>query len=186
MSTTIDGYDIDAFVTIDPSMQNRVTPYPVEEGADASDHIVASPKTLMLTGIVSDTPMGDVALVRDDGVVPSSDAYARLVEIHETKRLVTIETDRFPAFKNMALRSLNTPASATSGEALMFRAVFEQVTFATISALSKETVVELPRHKKAKRKGHKTSKSTPDAKKPPVATSGRDTGGIKYLVGLVR
>lgn len=173
MSVTIDGYDIDAFLSVDPSFQSQVTPHPIEEGADASDHIIIKPTVLMVTGVVSDTPIGEIANVRDEGVVPSSDAYARLLEIRTSKRLVTVVTGVYPPFTNMALRSLSPPKTARTGDSLVFRATFEQITTVDVAIENKVTLVNLPRQKKKKRKGHNASESTPDAKKPPVASEGK-------------
>ncbi len=176
MSVVIDGYEIDAFISVDPSFQNQITPHPIEDASEASDHVITRPLTLAVTGIVSDTPIGAIADIRDSGVVHSTDAYERLSELHRSKRPITIETNSFPKFENMVMRSFNPGATASTGESLQFRAVFEQISFVNVAAQDKVTLVSLPAVRRKKKVAHAPAATEATPKSSPAA---RDVGGIK-------
>lgn len=169
MSVFIDGYEIDLFLAVEPNFQNQITSHPVENGAEIGDHIITKPITLVLQGVVSDTPFGLLAERRDPNVVNSQEAYDRLVAIREAKKLVTVITGVYPPFTNMALRTLSPPKSATTGDSIRFRVVFEQIQLVDVAIEKKVTLVRLPRQKKKKRKGHRPAIPKPDVKKPPIA-----------------
>jgi len=153
---SIDGFEIDAFLSVAPTHSAQATRDPVEQGADITDHIILSPMLVTLEGIVSDTPLDPV--LRNDFTKPSADAYALLVEIQSSRSLVTIESGVYPAFTEMALLSLSAPKSARTGEALRFVATFQQITIADVAHKDKITLVARPINKKRKRGGAKPSK----------------------------
>jgi len=178
MSVYIDGFAVDAFLSVDPSFKATVTSEPVESGGTVSDHIVNMPLTLSITGIVSDSPVGEIANERDEDVAPTVEGYNKLVEIHKTKKLVTITDYAFPAFTRMAMTSFTPNSTTTTGEAMPFRATFEQMTFGNVSDVAETTLVALPRQKRAKRKGHAAAEEKPEAKLPNVFESS-NRGGAK-------
>jgi hypothetical protein len=153
---TIDGFQIDAMISISPTSVAQVTQHPVEEGSDISDHIILNPQTVVIEGVVTDTPLE--AVTRTVGTKPSSDAYALLTEIQTSRRLVEIKSNVFPPFKDMALTSLSAPKNQRTGDSLRFTATFQKLNIATVAAEDKETLVTLPRAKKKKRKGAKPAK----------------------------
>src|SRR5690606_1988974 len=91
-----------------------------------------------LEGIVSDTPIGTLAALRGEDVRPSDDAFARLLAIRDAREPVTIETS-LRVFENMVLQSLSVPRSAQTGDALRFRATFQQIQLVT----NERTMIEV-------------------------------------------
>lgn len=65
MSYTIDGYQIDACLTISSSVDSDVVGDVLESGARYTDHVQALPRTLQLDGVVSDHPIGALVAVRE-------------------------------------------------------------------------------------------------------------------------
>lgn len=127
----INGYPIDLALTEDHSFESAVTEYPVESGADISDNIRNKPLEITLEGIVSDTPIGAIALdatrrVESGQASPSLDAYTRLLAIREAREPVTVETS-LGKFEHMALTHLGVPRDRATGKALKFTVTFRQV-----------------------------------------------------------
>ena len=142
MSTLINGYLIDAAVTVEHSFDSETTDHPVEQGADVTDNTRPKPVMITLECIVSDTPIGAAATARSTGVqasaVPSVDIYNRLLAIRNAREPVTVSTD-LDVFDDMVLQSLSIPITtkatpATFGAngqiklgATRFKATFKQI-----------------------------------------------------------
>lgn len=127
----IAGYPIDVAIVEDHAMESEVTRYPVESGADVSDNIRNLPVVITIEGVVSDTPIGAIALDesrRPDAGAPSPsvDAYNRIIAIRDEKEPIEIETS-LGKFESMVLTSLGITRDRTTGKALKFTAKFEQV-----------------------------------------------------------
>jgi hypothetical protein len=160
----IDGYIIDASVVEEHSFDADVTEHPVESGANIADHVRSKPARVTIDGVVSDTPIGNVADLRiadDPGALPSNDAFTRLLLIRQLREPVTIETD-IRTYDNMVLQSLSVPRSKETGEALMFRATFVEVIIITNERTSVRVAV--PRAKNKTNLGEKPSTT----EKPPA------------------
>lgn len=131
----IDGYPIDVELSSTTSFESEATEYPVESGADITDHVRARPIEVEIEGLVSDTPIG--AIARDPSRLatagftrPSVDAYTRLQQIRDAREPVTIETS-LDVYDNMMLIELSAPREASQGTAFKFTAKFRQVTLVT-------------------------------------------------------
>lgn len=124
----IDGFEIDAALSEEHTFDSEVTEHPVEKGADISDHVRARPIEVTIDGVVSDTPIGSLAQRRTG--VPSSDAFARLMQIRDAREPITIQTS-LKTFENMILQSLSAPRDSSTGDAFRFRASFIQVQLVT-------------------------------------------------------
>lgn len=140
---TIGEYVIDASVSESHTFESEVTEFPVEQGSAISDNIRPKPIVVTLEGVVSDTPIGNMAVLRNqlgdpaaDGTggqlhyVPSTDALKALLAIRDARQPVTIATT-LQRFENMALTNLEIPRDAQTGAALRFTATFQQITIVT-------------------------------------------------------
>lgn len=131
----IDDYLIDLAEEESVTYSSDPTPYPVEDGADVTDHVRARPLTISITGIVSDTPLGAVARERqldDDAAFffPSDEAFSRLRAIHSAREPVTLELKR-GTFTNMVMTEFSERRDSSSGDALRFGATFTQIRIVT-------------------------------------------------------
>ena len=61
----IGKYQIDAAIREEPSHEVEATRYPRESGTSSVDHAILLPLRLVIEGVVSDSPIGDMARVRE-------------------------------------------------------------------------------------------------------------------------
>jgi hypothetical protein len=168
---TIDGYIIDAFLTVDPQQRAEATSLPVETGAAITDHVIVRPPIIRVVGLVTDTPLGvteqgeEDARAAQDALKPSTDAYLFLSDLLAKARLCTIVSNVFPPFKNCLLVSLVGPQDADTGDAYLFTAEFQVAILADINVEERDTLADAPRVKKKKDKGALPSVEVPDAAK---------------------
>lgn len=119
--SSIQGIFLDATVSEDHHYVSRVTQFPIESGSVITDHVINEPDTLSLSGIVSDSPLAFLSSFNR-----SSDAFNRLVRIHELKERVTVVTG-IKVYQNMIMTSLSVPRTVETGQALNFVMEFQQV-----------------------------------------------------------
>ncbi len=118
-------YLIDCFLSEDHKYDSDVTNYPVESGANITDNIRPLPLEVSLEGIVSNTPIGNIALLRSADP-PVTEMYTKFVELRDARVLTTIRTS-LGTFANMAMKTLSIPRAAGRGDELRFNATFIQV-----------------------------------------------------------
>jgi len=171
----IDDYIIDCAVTEGHSFKSEVTQFPVEEGADITDHVRVLPDVITLEGLVSDTPLGTLAERREitEGL-PSEDALAWLKRIRTDREPVTISTS-LGIYKNMVLEALEIPRDAKTGNALAFTAIFRQVVIAVNRKVT--TRVAVPRSKGKSHRGTKAAREA-EQKLQDQILGGQDPGVI--------
>lgn len=134
---TIGDYTIDASLTETHTFESEVTEFPVEQGSAISDNIRPKPIVVVIEGIVSDTPIGKIADLRNSegdagglDYLPSIDALSYLMLVRDNRQPVPI-TSSLKRFENMVLTNLEVPRDAKTGAALRFTATFQQVTIVT-------------------------------------------------------
>lgn len=145
--TRINGYPMDLEVSASIVLTADITSRPIESGAQITDHIRNNPEEITLECIVSDTPIGavkddDTRKIADgtelvtpygmyDTPLPSEDAYARLIQIRDDKKLVTIESVSLGKLADMAMAELSPKFDATSTGGLFFTVKFKRVRIVT-------------------------------------------------------
>lgn len=166
MSVYIAGYEIDVALAEEHSFDSEVTEHPVETGADVADHVRARPIVVTVEGVVSNTPIGDLALRRNQFLsvggeafaMPSDEVFAFLLDIRDKREPVTIETT-LRRFENMVLESLSAPRSRETGDAFRFSATFKQIQLVTNA---RSTIkVAVPRASAKIDRGNKASPEVP-------------------------
>jgi hypothetical protein len=113
----------DTMVTEEHRYSSRVTNYPVESGTIISDHIINEPDTVILSGLVTDTPLNILA-----GFNRSIAAFNALIQIHERRQVIDIVTG-IKVYKNMAITSLDVPRSIKNGQSLTFNIQLQKIIF---------------------------------------------------------
>lgn len=128
----IGDYQIDASLSETHSYSCEVTEYPVEQGSAISDNVRPKPIVVTIEGIVSDTPIGSIADLRNGNgdQLPSVGALAALLAIRDARQPITIATS-LSRFENMVLTDLEIPRDSKTGAALCFTATFQQITIVT-------------------------------------------------------
>lgn len=180
----IDGYTIDAALSEEHAFDSEVTMFPVESGADITDHVRAQPITVTIEGVVSDTPIGLMRDVRNGTTtLPSNDALAKLIEIRDAREPITVETT-LRVYDNMVMTSLQVPQNSKIGDALRFKAVFTQIHLVT----NERTVVvtSSPRGQKKRNVGNMVLIDLPGVDPISVGTV-RDIGArLRGVRGPIR
>lgn len=155
MAAIINGFYLDSAVTEEHQYESEVTSFPVEQGADVTDHVRAKPIVVTMEAIVTDTPIGLMQQIRSGTSRPSDDALAKLLGMRSARQPVTIETS-LRTYTNMVLQSFNIPRSGTNGDCLRFSATFVQVELVTNNRTTIQTAQ--PRGQKKKNLGAKALK----------------------------
>jgi hypothetical protein len=108
----------------------------------------------------------------------AEDGYARLLDIRDKRRVVTIVTV-LRTYTDMMMTSLDVPRDARSGDALLFTATFKQIRFAELRR-KEVTVAKEPKAKDKVALGKQVAKETPKPQREKsFATYALDGLGIK-------
>lgn len=131
----IDGYPIDLAISEGFEAETELTQYPIEKGGRNTDHMRNLPFELTFEGVVSDTPIGAVAVepsrtALTGDVTPSKDAYTRLIAIRDALEPVEIICS-LGKFESMGLTHLSIPRTKETGKALIFTVTFQRMDFVT-------------------------------------------------------
>lgn len=154
MAVVIDGLKLDAAMSESHRSENEITQYPVEEGANVTDHVLPLQDTVTITGIVSNTPVVDPTFTMD-GMLPTDDALAKLRKIKRDRKPVTLKDTTLGTYEDMVMESLEFPRDGSTGDALRFVATFRQIVLITNERTT--VPVEVPVAAKKKNLGHKSS-----------------------------
>lgn len=176
---TIDGLTLDAALTEQHAISVELTQHPVEKGSDPTDHARTKPRVYVVEGFITSAPLSKDAqrergntLVRTStgAVVPFfpdfyREAYARLMDLATSHRLVTVSTE-LENYTDMMLRELVIPRDAATGYALQFKATFEKIRVVDVALARLEA-------QQTKRTGvpEKPTGKTEQSKKPPEEAS---------------
>lgn len=172
---TIDVLELDASVSEEHGFEADVTEHPVEKGANITDHVRQKPRTVRITGIVSNTPLPSFTaplanLGAGDRAVA---AWQNLQEIHLSGKLVTVVTS-LEEYADMALVSVSVPRDAQRGNVLEFTAVLRQVTTVESESVS---APDAPRPRR-KSKGKQATKPAPEARQSALSRLAGAVGNL--------
>lgn len=113
----------DTIVAEEHKYSSRVTYFPVETGTIVSDHILNQPDIVILSGLVSDTPLNILAQFNR-----SVAAFNSLIEIHQRRQVVDVVTG-IKIYKNMAITSLDVPRTIKTGQTLTFNIQLQKIIY---------------------------------------------------------
>jgi len=147
---------LDASLKETHSRSSTATKFPIENGNNISDHIIISPVSLSIDGIISDTPIGGLkgliteaattltsALVPPVGLAalaggvalfsalsgsksPSVQAYLQLLQLQENAMPFDVLTTLY-RYNNMWIEDLSAPREVENGNALIFTVKLSQL-----------------------------------------------------------
>lgn len=188
--TTLDTLTVECTVEEVHSASAEVTEFPVEVGADITDHVRPKPKGLVLTGLISDTPL-DTSLLRaaisnvpfafeiagaanpaERTVLSRSELFFAALQALLDARAPFLVHTPYRDYENMVLTDLSVPRDHTEG--VTFRATLREI----ILAESQTTTVSVPPPPAApkKSKGRVGKKPAPPAVKDSAAASATGWG----------
>ena len=113
----------DTMVQEEHKFSSRVTYFPVERGTIISDHIINQPDIVILSGLVSDTPLTIFAPFNR-----SVAAFNALLEIHRRREIIDVVTG-IKLYRNMAITSLDVPRTVKTGQTLTFNIELQRIIF---------------------------------------------------------
>lgn len=107
---TTDSLDVDAITSEAPQAAAQITEWPVEQGADVSDHIRPEARQFRFELVISNTPFG-----RDAGAGAEA-AFELLVIWRDLGALITVPTT-FGSYGSLGIVSVSATRDAKSGGA---------------------------------------------------------------------
>jgi len=113
----------DTMVSEEHKYSARVTYYPIERGTIISDHIFKQPEIVILSGLITDTPLNIFATFNR-----SVAAFNTLVQIYERRQIVDIVTG-IKVYRNMAITSLDVPRTVKTGQTLTFNIELQKIVY---------------------------------------------------------
>ena len=120
---TLGTIAFDTMVQEEHRYSSRVTYFPVENGSIISDHIINQPDIVVLSGLISDTPINIFAPFNR-----SIAAFNTLVSLHERREIVNVVTG-IKIYPNMAIVSLDIPRTMKTGQTLTFNIELQRIIF---------------------------------------------------------
>lgn len=122
-SIDVGSVSFDTMVAEEHKFSSRVTYFPVENGTIVSDHIINQPDVVLLSGLVTDTPLNILAPFNR-----SVAAFNTLIAIHERRLVVDVVTG-IKIYRNMAITSLDVPRTVRTGQTLTFNIELQRIIF---------------------------------------------------------
>lgn len=188
---------LDAVVSESHDAEMEITEFPVERGAQISDHARLKPERLTLEAIVSNTPLsreqqarkvevtggGSIFSTADKerpaGIAgPAELAYARLRDLMVQAQLVSVVTG-LRVYDDLIIESLSVPRRAATGDALEF-----SVRLKTIRLVNnKVTTIRVSKTKEPRAHSKKDQGKVP-AQEKSLLVSGLDELGVTKRLGV--
>lgn len=113
----------DTMVSEEHKFSSRVTYFPIESGTIVSDHIINLPDVVILSGLITDTPLNIFAPFNR-----SIAAFNTLIQLHERRQIVDIVTG-IKIYRNMAITSIDVPRTIKTGQTLTFNIELQRIIF---------------------------------------------------------
>ena len=113
----------DTMVSEEHRFTSRVTYFPIESGPIVSDHIIKQPDVVILSGLISDTPLNIFAPFNR-----SVAAFNALIQMFERRQILDVITG-IRVYKNMAITSLDVPRTVKTGQTLTFNIELQQINY---------------------------------------------------------
>jgi len=122
---------LDATLNEDHAFTSEIPQYPVESGADVSDHIIPKPRMVSMRGFVTNSP---IVNIEASNAYKVGSAINELRNIYNNRELITVVTG-LEVYSDVAMESLSIPVDGQTGQALIFNATFKKVRFVTASTV---------------------------------------------------
>lgn len=113
----------DAVTNFDPKFSTKVTSFPVEDGAEISDHIINENPKFSLSAVISDASAG---MNPEKGAMTERDAYKDLLDVRDRRELVSLLTPR-DTYSDLVLTEVGFPKAVGDGLSLKVELSFEKI-----------------------------------------------------------
>ena len=120
---------LDAILSETIHMEAQLTKSPIETGEDVTDHAILVPDRLTIEALVSNTPLGYLAL-GSPFANPAKKALDFLTRVF-TDRIPFDFVGGFKVYQNMVMTRFTPDRTSSTGDALRFTAEMERILLAT-------------------------------------------------------
>jgi hypothetical protein len=141
-SSLVEILALDSVSSHSISYSGQATKNPIEDGSEISDHVQIRPVDVVVTGLVTNTPISFVSgpFGGFDGTRAKT-AYDALVQTHENIELVQVQ-DELDVWPDMTLVRLDIPRDRSNFNALEFTATFSKLSLVGTLAIALSEDVE--------------------------------------------
>lgn len=139
----INGIQIDGVLKEVTEATVRATTNPVEFGAEVSDHVIVEPRTIVIEGVVTDSPLGAAAISNignsiggafdsqtgifgkseERALTRSQQIYDELVQMLYKRELIEVQT-KLRKYENLIFQSIIVDQDKDTSRAVFFTATF--------------------------------------------------------------
>lgn len=128
---------LDAVLDESIELSSTVTSFPVELGADISDHVISQPVRYVMRGVVTDTPTewASTSYQHGDGATRSLSAWSLLQALQRRGEPFEIMTG-FSLYPSMVIERIRARKNAQRDRALDFEADLRQVIIVETQAVA--------------------------------------------------
>lgn len=184
---------VEASLSETHTLNIEVTDFPVEQGADITDHRRVRPEELRMNGVQSDTPIltqAELQSIGYDSVNPGivDGAYRFFLDLRDSGDLVSIATKK-RNYQNMMMTSLSVPDGPGQSDILDFTVSFKEVRI--VQNKTVQVTTRTPGGQATKNKGKQTTtQATPAQVSKSILAKIDDATGqpaeaiIKKITGL--
>lgn len=123
------GLKLDAVLQEAFEIEVDVTQYPIEKGADISDHAIVKPAIYTLTGVVTDNPLkwSSTSYQHSDSRVRHLSAFAILRDLANNQQLFDLEATGFLPLENCVLAGFHSEKDAVKAHTFNFDAIVKVI-----------------------------------------------------------
>lgn len=186
---TIGDVQLDASLQELHSLEGEITDHGVEEGSDISDNYRVKNRPIMISGLITNTPIAtgfpyetainSIKSLADSGT-PVSDSWATIQDYFDSEKIINISTS-LQKYEDMALTNFKVRRDSKNGQNLRFEMVARKVRFVSLGlteaiALKDAATNIAKKQAGAKPGGNKPPKATPAAKNKSAAAKALDKG----------
>lgn len=143
-TTEIPYLSLDCLVNEAANFSFDPTKSALEDGSEASDHVIQRPRKLSVTAIISDTPLPNSNVASSanfNGPTPSQQAYSWLKTLAQN-RVPFDFVGGLDVYKNMVITSFDPSRNAKTGDALRFNCEMTEIIVVADQVLLKSTKVK--------------------------------------------
>lgn len=179
----------DATIRESHTGRSQLTAYPIETGADHTDHIRRLPDELSLEAVVTDSPIardgGEVvpANTGGDKIQRATSAYNFLVQIKDQGRLVSVFTT-LRTYRNMAIESIDVSRDVSTSRMVQANIQLREILVATteeVEAPTPSVTRAAPARNKKVNQGKKNKGKTSEANKAKTRDTSLALKGLSAL-----
>lgn len=166
-----DAVEMDASVSEDHLGDNEVTDFPVEQGANISDHSRPNPQSVTLRCLITGTPFDLLAIAIPPPLKArrGKDAWVKLHKWRKEGQRVVLITS-LNAYGDMVIQSIGTPRTARNADGVEMTIKLRQINTANSLTVDKPDRPENP----------------PPASQGPKPTAPANPAQATKSVGLIR